>query len=452
MDENKILIIVFKQQKFNRTALTIVWFQLFGHSYAIVKSRNALHERDRRNVVETASLTPRDKENAGANSTRNSQQSSAVDQPKVSSTSATTIALPPPSTRTPARTKLTTSQPPSQGASPSFFSCATTPSPATNNVQSLPAVKESSTSITQPEQATTPASPAFPPFSAQQSPPGTSQVLRKHFQSLGFASPPAKHTLQHQRLISSGAVRLTPSSRKKAHKGNQTLASRRVGFDGTKYTPSKELLKSTTSSRNQRVLALQDLSMEQATTLEMLHADDLQQQLQQTQPNVDVMDDETSTVASATTMDDASFDMSLPSVNQHPLISNSCNVIPGPNSPLTPRMGCLNPVALTLLNDGKEDYNYLLTQDALYPIPKVEDTTDLGPQPANTSMSSSSSTSSSCLSPTPSFGQSPAEVRATLSHTVRSTLARPVAIMAKTGRSSPPHTRLVMRPQPKHVR
>ena len=87
-----------------------------------------------------------------------------------------------------------------------------------------------------------------------------------------------------------------------------------------------------------------------------------------------MMDDETSTVASSATVDDSSFDMSLPSMNQNSsYLSNASNILPAPHSPLTPRMGCLNPVALTLLNDGKEDYNYLLTQDALFPVSKVED-------------------------------------------------------------------------------
>jgi hypothetical protein len=342
-----------------------------------------------------------------------------------------------------------------QVTSPSFFFYATTPSPASTTAKALPAAKESSGSSSAkqyPNQATAQASSALPSLNTQKSPPGTSQVLRKHFQTLGFTSPPVKQALNHQRQMTSGAVRLTPNSRKKAHKGNQTLGSRRVGFDGTKYTPSKELLKSTASSRNQRVTALQDMSMEQPASLET-NADELQeQQLNPIQLGVDTMDDESSTAASAATMDDASFDMSLPCMNHPTLMGNSSSVMPTPHSPLTPRMGCLNPVALTLLNDGKEDYNYLLTQDALYPIPKVEDTTDLGGQPANASISSSSSTSSCCLSPTQSFGQSPAEVRATLSHTVRSTLARPIALMPKTGRNSPPHTRLMMRTQPNHVR
>lgn len=419
----------------------------------------------RRNVAEpTTSSAPRDKENAGANSTR-PPQSATVDQPKPS-TASEAPAGPPPA-RTPGRVRLTDHTQSQTAASPSFFSFATTPSPRPGNNQSLhPAFKDlaAASRQTKQQQPTTPA-PSFPNLNSQKSPPGTSQVLRKHFQSLGFATPPpAKHSLHHHRLISSGAVRLTPNSRKKAHKGNHSTACRRIGVDGTKYTPSKELLKSTVSSRNQRVLNMNDCSMEHyATTLgpqaeeRNLH----QQHLNQIQLGLDLMDDES--LASAATMDDASFDMSLPSMN-HPsslMMNNSSNnshVIPAPHSPATPRMGCLNPVALTLLNDGKEDYNYLLTQDALYPIPKVEDSTEpLGQQPTNASASSSSSSSSAssvCLSPTQSFGhgQSPAEVRATLSHTKKSTLARPVAIMAKTGRISPSQPRLLMRPQANHVR
>jgi len=312
---------------------------------------------------------------------------------------------------------------------------------------------------------------SFTAFSAQKSPPGTSQVLRKHFQSLGFATPPGKS--QQQRLLSTGAVRLTPASqRKKIQKGNQntSMTSSRVGYDGTKYTPSKELLKSTTSSRNQRVTGLQDMSMvlggdEQRDEfpLDQDSDEDLQLQIQQyqqpTQQNepLMLMDDETSTVASsASGLDDVSFDMSLPGFGSHPANSNA-NIIPSPHSPLTPRMGCMNPVALTLLNDGKEDYNYLVAQDALFPIPKVEDPACSSSDPHHQTPTSKTTGNGKSTSPF-----SPADVRATLSHTVRSSLARPVAILATNkGRvspttatlSQPPPPRFAMRPQPnKHIR
>ena len=450
-------------------------------------------------------MTPRDKENAGANSTRNSSQSESVDTSKsslaASTLSTATAALPPPA-GTPSRFLFTNQQPvvgqhhlvQRPNSTPTFFSTAQTPSPASTSKN----MKQHQTQLTSPV-ATTPKHPSAAPFSAQKSPPGTSQVLRKHFQSLGFATPPGKHPPPHQhRLLSSGAVR-TPNTNnasrsQKSHNASVASYNTRVGIDGTKYTPSKELLKSTTSSRNQRVLGLQDMSMEQQQHLELLeqHDDSNDVQMQHHQPMTTVVDEETSTVASAATTDDASFDFSLPSTTmnqhhhhhysqQHPFqgISSSLSPsTPASLSPLTPRMGCLNPVAMTLLNDGREDYHYLLEQDSLYPIPKVEDSSTLPvearempdgssvlkQQPTNTSMeSTSTSSSSSCLSPPHCFGvpggnvqQSPAQVRGTLPHTVRSTLAYPVAMMPKTGRISPSNNnhspRLVMRPQPHHVR
>lgn len=465
-------------------------------------------------MIDTSSLTPRDKENAGANSTRNAPQSESMDTSKSSITSsslstvtATAGASVPPSARTPSAglrfASLHPSGQPRASASPTFFSAAKTPSPASNSKGfhkqqegRLVIAKNSSPVATTPNQTAA-------TFSASKSPPGTSQVLRKHFQSLGFGTPPGKYPHSQHRLLSSGAVR-TPNSNNQHHMSNQNQNSpsmanaaynTRVGIDGTKYTPSKELLKSTTSSRNQRVMGLQDVSMDQQQHLALLEqqhngddSDDMQIQQQSSLPSV--MDDETSTVASGVTaMDDASVDISLPSMTMHqhqprqlhhnpnhPFhnISRSLSspsTTPAPLSPLTPRTGCLNPVAMTLLNEGKEDYHYLLEEDSLYPLSReegnifsasreaIEVTASYLPQQqaTNTSMSSTSSSSSCCLSPTaPGSGissvqQSPAQVRGSLPHTVRSTLAYPVAIMPKTGRISPStnHTpRLLMRPQP----
>jgi hypothetical protein len=232
------------------------------------------------------------------------------------------------------------------------------------------------------------------------------------------------------------------------------MVNRRIGFDGTKHTPSKELLKSTASSRSHRIAELQDMSMDQQLVNTEPQTDDDQiQQQYQLHPALEAMDEETSTVASGN-MDDVSFDISLPSMNHHSRPGSSSIMAP-PHSPSTPRMGCLDPVALTLLNDGKEDYHYLMTQDALFPIPKVEEGFDGPLLPRSTSLSSSASASPSCLSPINSYGQSPAEVRGTLSQKAQSTLARPVAVMARTGRVSPSQThkpRLMRRPEPKHVR
>lgn len=224
----------------------------------------------------------------------------------------------------------------------------------------------------------------------------------------------------------------------------------RLGYDGTKHTPSKELLKSTASSRSHRIACLQDVSMEQCLDDPEFEMQEVPGQLH---PALEAShDDESSTVASAATTDDASFDISLPGTHQH---TRTNNCLLEPESPMTPRMGCSDPVALTLLNGGKEDYHFLMMQDALFPIPNVDDRDEAASGEPKV-MSSSSSSPASCLSP--SSRRSPAEVRGTLSQNAMSTLARPVAVMAKAGRLSPtssqyhPSPRLMMRPQPKHVR
>ena len=69
-------------------------------------------------------------------------------------------------------------------------------------------------------------------------PPGSSKVLRKHLSSQ-----------QRQRKhLQSGPIRVTTT----------TTPSGRMGYDGTYETPSKELLKSTSCSRRQRIRPVED--------------------------------------------------------------------------------------------------------------------------------------------------------------------------------------------------
>jgi hypothetical protein len=75
-------------------------------------------------------------------------------------------------------------------------------------------------------------------------PQSGSKLLRQHFTQMAL-TPQTR-----RRLLDSGAVRVakkrTPS--RKAHASPE----RRIGYDGTPYTPSKELLRSTAASRNQQ--------------------------------------------------------------------------------------------------------------------------------------------------------------------------------------------------------
>jgi len=71
--------------------------------------------------------------------------------------------------------------------------------------------------------------------------PGSSKLLRQHFQHLSLTPK--------RRLVESGARRNTATMERRL--------IGRVGYDGTNETPSKELLKSTTASRSQRVVDTQ---------------------------------------------------------------------------------------------------------------------------------------------------------------------------------------------------
>jgi hypothetical protein len=150
-------------------------------------------------------------------------------------------------------------------------------------------------------------------------PPGSSKLLRQHLQQM--STTPSK-----RRLVDSGALRSI-----------DLKTQSRIGYDGTTMTPSKELLKSTTASRFQRVVAVQD-------------------------------DDCWS----------VSVDVSLDSTMMHHGMMMMMDDDHHHEHPQVPIMGGRNfqdPVALTLLNGGNEDYEMLaqldISDDTLDAAPRV---------------------------------------------------------------------------------
>lgn len=140
-------------------------------------------------------------------------------------------------------------------------------------------------------------------------PPGSSKVLRRHFQQLSVT--PQRTNLQSGAVrlptpkrtnFQSGAVRLTPRVPIKTPKKKKTPP--RIGYDGTNKTPSRELLRSTACSRSHRISKPRENDSHSIVTLEET-----------------ILHDE--------------------------------------------RQECCDPVALTLLNDGKEDLQLLLEQDVV---------------------------------------------------------------------------------------
>lgn len=159
-------------------------------------------------------------------------------------------------------------------------------------------------------------------------PPGSSKVLRKHFEQLAV-TPHRKlrtgairleqHSSRHSHL-QTGAVRVAvPTTRTPRRKRQVVKSPPRVGIDGTHRTPSKELLRSTACSRSHQI---------------------------------------------------------HPPTNHHHDVNSSnhedLHSLPSPILRATKRTSaydhareeeCCDPVALTLWNDGREDLDFLIQHD-----------------------------------------------------------------------------------------
>jgi hypothetical protein len=207
-----------------------------------------------------------------------------------------------------------------------------------------------------------------PPVVLARTPPGSSKLLREHFQqqqitSLENPSESASEsasasTIQQQRrrrlldagpirlltpsrMMDAGAVRLLhPTPRRRTGTRTTTTAttpskdvSRRIGFDGTHYTPSKELLQSTHASRHQQIRCSS--------------TDPYNHHHHQHPPHP--QDDAVNKSCSSSTSTDFSF-VSLASLTS-------------PRRTPPRRLECMDPVAFTLLRGGDEDPAWLWEQD-----------------------------------------------------------------------------------------
>jgi len=206
----------------------------------------------------------------------------------------------------------------------------------------------------------------------QQTPVGTSKLLREQFQRVSVNTP-----TNNNRRIESGAVRLeTPKSQLRSSELKRNIPSNRIGYDGTNHTPSDELLRSTASSRGHQIKT--PSSKPKLTTDQYLQ-----------QQNQDGRHNTSSDYSAMNETDSISLDSSLAranmkhhgymSLNDDGYYADSSspqkNSSPHPyhglgqhhpqgQSPIC-RQGCANPVALTLLNnDGSEDYEVLYQQEA----------------------------------------------------------------------------------------
>ena len=154
--------------------------------------------------------------------------------------------------------------------------------------------------------------PRLTPFQSPEDVP--SKLLRHHFQQ--WNRIPQQH---RRRLVDTGARRTI----------DEVSPNSRIGYDGTHQTPSKELLKSTAASRYQRVDQQRQL-YEQKQQLPLQELDDWS----------------------------LSVDVSLDSIMITPVSMSGVDDYPHVETRDIP-----DPVALTLWNDGREDYEMLTQLD-----------------------------------------------------------------------------------------
>lgn len=245
--------------------------------------------------------------------------------------------------------------------------------------------------------ATTPSQPRFPPphtfvsstppsshyvvpevtlAAIRTTPMGASKLLRdrllEHVERLDSTTTAAAAATtprrRRRRLIDSGALRLDKTQQQQQQQQQPgtpkrfTPARRRIGYDGTPHTPSWELLSTTACSRSRQVHRPKTTTNTITTTTprSLLKSafsrdDDEHEQNDDSQGRGAPMDATNSFLSSSSS---SSFQL------DHQLTASPSNL----QSNLPPlqhsvRKGCRNPVALTLWNDGKEDFDYLRQHD-----------------------------------------------------------------------------------------
>ena len=185
---------------------------------------------------------------------------------------------------------------------------------------------------------------------------------------------------RRRRLIDSGAVRVLPSA-PPASPGDaypmlsaaaSPVLSRRIGFDGTMGTPSRELLRSTASSRNQRAVAADygNISMEEDNS-------STDRTITSSDHNAPKMISSHSITAGSSfrhsfqqyngNVRDMAISIPVGMVAAGAASSGSNNL---DGSYASRRVDCGDPVAYTLWKGGEEDLPWLLEQDRRA-VPKV---------------------------------------------------------------------------------
>ena len=185
---------------------------------------------------------------------------------------------------------------------------------------------------------------------------------------------------RRRRMLDSGAVRLLASGAVTSQSpgpvspiSSSPVSSRRIGFDGTMATPSRELLRSTMSSRNQRAVA--------PVTFDPLSPNSTKEN------NIIAMEEDNSSTDRTISSSDhnsayatanASLRHGYNQYNGNGDVTISIPVVLAAaaassragNGYVSRRLDCGDPVAWTLWKGGEEDLPWLLEQDRSL-VPKV---------------------------------------------------------------------------------
>ena len=196
---------------------------------------------------------------------------------------------------------------------------------------------------------------------ASRTPLGTSKLLRDRLEKDAVECVSHPRRLR-RRLLESGALRLGNKNEQNITLSPKqfTPSRRRVGYDGTPNTPSRELLSTTACFRNRQIQRQRSPTCAQPLPPPSQHH---HQQQSVTHFGLNnhqmIVDAELTAPSTSALLSSASFSSS------HTYSSGSCDGsenVPRSSKNIV-RRGCVDPVALTLWNGGKEDMDYLIEID-----------------------------------------------------------------------------------------
>ena len=186
---------------------------------------------------------------------------------------------------------------------------------------------------------------------------------------------------RRRRMLDSGAVRLLASSAVPSQSpgpvspiSSSPVSSRRIGFDGTMATPSRELLRSTTSSRNQRAVAPVTFDPLSPNSTKENNIIAMEEDNSSTDRTISSSDHNAYVTANASLRHGHAYNqynsngdvaISIPVVLAAAAASSRAG-----NGYVSRRLDCGDPVAWTLWKGGEEDLPWLLEQDRRL-VPKV---------------------------------------------------------------------------------